>query len=247
MSRFYRNFIRVFVKFVFIIFIILRSLSQSNVSPIYACTPTPEGKPPPTVADRVRSADVVLIGTVTTVTETGEPSATVQVEQYFKGADTGIEQVEILGFGGSWVCRRYVEVGDRFIFYALQYGDGTLHAHWLTAGDAVASPTNALIAEITTALSRPPDMDIAHPSPALVTHTPLPPTASITSSTPIITDTPLPETVATVPPATAVELMPLPVTPPIETSSSPILAGIGILLVLILVTAVLWYRHNQTR
>ncbi|MCP4417083.1 MAG: hypothetical protein GY805_10700 [Chloroflexi bacterium] len=153
-------------------FIILFSLSRPNVPPLYACTATPEGKDPPTVADRVRAADLVFIGTVTMVTEGYEPSATVQVAQYFKGTKTDqAYQVEVKGFGGSEICRRHVDVGDTFIFYVLQRTDGTLYAHWLTADDAVALPSDALIAEITTALGWSSDMDIAHPPPTQITYT----------------------------------------------------------------------------
>ncbi|MCP4420871.1 MAG: hypothetical protein GY805_30040 [Chloroflexi bacterium] len=226
----------IYVKLIFVICLATLLLAQLNVTAVYACTPTPEGKPPPTVADRVRSADVVLVGTVVMVEKTAFPyTATVDVGRYLKSGAAGgasmPDQIDIAGFGGGDICARHVEVGELLVFYVKQYADGSFHADWLTAGSAAVAPNKSLVLEITTAMGIPPDMDIAHPPPTQITYTPLPPTASIISSTPVITDTPLPETAV----STTI--------PPTKTTSNLALAGIGILLLLILITAVIWHRR----
>ncbi len=222
------------MKSIFVICLATLLLAQFNVTAVHACTPTPEGKPPPTVADRVRSADVVLVGTVVMVEKTAFPyTATVDVGRYIKGVggDGLPYQIEIGGFGAGDICARHIQVGELLVFYVKQYADGSFHADWLTAGGAAVAPNKSLVQEITTAMGFPPDMDIAHPPPTQITYTPLPPTASIISSTPVITDTPLPETAV----STTI--------PPIKATSSLALAGIGILLLLILITAVIWHRR----
>lgn len=89
--------------------------SRQTIS-VYACTATPTGQAPPTIADRVAHADIVLVGTVTQyLDESFEWSAVVQVEQYLKGS--GPERVTVLDFGDSSVCRRHVAVDDRLVFY----------------------------------------------------------------------------------------------------------------------------------
>jgi len=133
-------------------------LAQFNVTAVTACTATPPSMgTPPTIADRVNAADIVLVGTVTDIVNPQgfEETANVRVEQYFKGA--GTEQIEVMGFGESSTCRRYVEIGDKLLFYIQKQADGSLYAHWLTAGGAAVSPTDELIAEITTALNLPPN------------------------------------------------------------------------------------------
>ncbi len=200
----------------FIVFIVTLLLAQFNVTAVTACTATPPSMgPPPTVADRVKSADIVLLGTVKNVInpQDFEETAVVQVERYFKGS--GESQIQILGFGSSAICRSQVSVEDRLVFYVQQQANGSLYAHWLTAGGAIASPTDDLIAEITTVLD-------------------LPPTANINSPLPSADETATPEAVAIAPSEP----------PPTKASSSPIFAGIGVLLLLILITAVIIYRHR---
>lgn len=155
----------IFAKSSLVVLIVLLLLAVP--APAHACTATPPGQEPPTIARRVESADVVLLGTVTEVLNepSFESSTVVQVAQYFKGA--GSDHVEIIGFGESSTCRRTVAVGDRFIFYVQQYADGSFHAHWLTAGDAVAFPTTELIKEIEAAVSPPTPTAATLPPPVI--------------------------------------------------------------------------------
>ena len=204
-------------KLVFgIVFAVIVLLARLDVSPAYACTPTPSGQEPPTIARRVELADGVFIGTVTEVLnpQSFEPSAIVQVEQYLKG--DGAEQVEVLGFGDGALCRRSVMVDERLIFYVQQRGDGSLYAHWLTAGGAVASPTDELVAEIETAVGLSPNIA-----------TPLSPAQAVT-------ETPVPVAETAVSPSNTS-----------ATPSSLLVTGISVLLLLIvLVTAVFWRRNR---
>ena len=117
--------------------------------PVRACTTTPEGHPAPTLQDRLDHASLVFTGTVVAIEgEMYEEVAVVAVSHYFKGGD-GASQLKVGSWGDGALCRRRVAVGESWLFYVIEYNDGSLHADWYTAGDAVASPAPEFLASIT--------------------------------------------------------------------------------------------------
>jgi hypothetical protein len=111
-----------------------------------ACTAPPGGVTSYTLADRVKAAQVVLEGTVTSVTNSGQ-TALIAVKQYFKGS--GPATVTINGFGPSAACLVEVKAGDNLIFYAS--GDPkatTLSAFYMSIGDATSPANPQTIEEI---------------------------------------------------------------------------------------------------
>src|SRR5574341_191177 len=118
-----------------------------SARPLAACTATPEGRPPETLADRVGRADVILEGIVTGVSsDPASQTASIQVLQYLKGG--GPAEVAMSNFGSSAMCLAQVHVGDHFIFYATGDPAVGLRAYYSSAGQAVASPSDDRIAEI---------------------------------------------------------------------------------------------------
>lgn len=212
------------------LFIVICLLMQMlPTSSVFACTTTPTSQPAPTLAQRIHAADLVFIGTVTQVTEGNfEETAQVKVSRYLKGTEG--EMVTVNGFGSSSICRRFVSVGETFIFYVQQREDGTLHAHWFTAGEAVMSVTDQLVADIL----------------AIVDNTPIPPTFTPTpNQTPLTPETTIPEQLA------SNEVIPSE-TPTLATAVSPLLhnntpsfpyalVGIGSLVILAIVWLI-WKR-----
>ncbi len=91
-------------------------LSMLSAAPALACTLPPGGLPHYTTAQRVQAADVVLRGTITQVTVENfqNYTATIAVQQYFKGS--GPPMVTIANFGTGADCRSAVHVGDDWIF-----------------------------------------------------------------------------------------------------------------------------------
>ncbi|MCB0013452.1 MAG: hypothetical protein KDE34_16180 [Anaerolineales bacterium] len=117
--------------------------------PVQACTTTPEGQPAPTLQDRIDHASLIFTGTVVAMEgEMYEEVAVIAVSHYFKGGD-GASQVKVGSWGDGAVCRRMVAVGESWLFYVMDYGNGTLHADWYTAGGAVAPPNPDFLASIT--------------------------------------------------------------------------------------------------
>jgi hypothetical protein len=75
---------------------------------------------PPSIQDRVSEADIVLEGTVTSVTIGSDSEvATLRVSKYYKGQ--GPVNIKIRGFGPETDCRTPIEVGNQAIFFT--YGD----------------------------------------------------------------------------------------------------------------------------
>jgi len=122
--------------------------------PAYACTPPPGGLPVYTPAERALSAEIVLVGTVTAVSDGPSTipgsTATIAVERYLKGA--GAETLIVSGYGPSSLCRSQVEAGQRWIFYIVGDAEQGYRAFYKSQFDAVDVPTPEAIAQIEAAL-----------------------------------------------------------------------------------------------
>jgi hypothetical protein len=130
-------------------------LSALSAAPALACTQPPGGTPHYTIAQHVRAADVVLKGTITQVTSANyNYTATVQVQEYFKAG--GPASVTITNFGTGADCRAVVKQGDTWIFFANGDPNAELNASYLSAGDAIATPSADTIAQIFAALNSRP-------------------------------------------------------------------------------------------
>jgi hypothetical protein len=130
-----------------LVFFILIALSFASPSLVSACTTTPEGRPSYTLADQVNAAPIILEGTVLAVSKDSYPfTATVQVQQYFKGS--GPQEVIIGNFGSSAMCLTEVSVGDHLIFFASGEPDTGLRAFYMSAGAAVTSASTENIASL---------------------------------------------------------------------------------------------------
>jgi len=131
-------------------------LSALSAAPALACTLPPGGLPHYTIAQRVRAADVVLRGTITQVTVENfqNYTATIAVQQYYKGS--GPATVTIANFGTGADCHSAVHVGDDWIFFAKGDPSALMQANYLSQFDAVTSPTADTIAEILAALNMRP-------------------------------------------------------------------------------------------
>ena len=130
-------------------------LSALWAAPALACTQPPGGHPVYTIAQHVRAADVVLEGTITQVTSASyNYTATVQVQQYFKGS--GPTTVTIDNFGTGADCRSVVRQGDTWIFFANGDPDTGLSASYLSVLDAIARPDANTIAQIMAVINSRP-------------------------------------------------------------------------------------------
>ena len=130
-------------------------LSALWAAPALACTQPPGGHPHYTIAQRVHAADVVLEGTITQVTSANyNYTATVQVQQYFKGS--GPATVTIGNFGTGADCRSVVRQGDTWIFFANGDPNTGLSASYLSVLDAIATPDADTIAQIIAAINSRP-------------------------------------------------------------------------------------------
>ena len=130
-------------------------LSALWAAPALACTQPPGGHPHYTIAQHVRAAGVVLEGTITQVTSANfNYTATVQVQQYFKGSGPTITSIG--GFGTGADCRSVVKAGDTWIFFANGDPNTGLSASYLSAFDALATPDADTIAEIIAAVNSQP-------------------------------------------------------------------------------------------
>ena len=127
-------------------------LSLMWAAPALACTQPPGGTPHYTISQHVRAADVVLNGTITQVTSDNyNYTATVQVQEYFKGSGPAI--VTITNFGTGADCRSVVRTGDDWIFFANGDPNADMSANYLSAGDAISTPNADTIAQIIAALN----------------------------------------------------------------------------------------------
>jgi hypothetical protein len=131
-------------------------LSALWAVPALACTQPPGGHPVYTIAQHVRAADVVLKGTITQVTMENSQNytATIAVQQYFKGS--GSATVTIGNFGTGADCRSVVKAGDTWIFFANGDPNSELSASYLSAFDALATPDADTIAQIIAAVNSRP-------------------------------------------------------------------------------------------
>jgi hypothetical protein len=134
---------------------------QSRSTPVLACTPPPEGFPSYTIAERIKTARIVLEGTV--VDGTSQPGwpewapqkVTVDVKQYLKG--NGPAVVTIQGFGPGSMCLSEAQIGAHLIFYANSDPEtGLIHANYFHQFDATAPVSPELIAEISAAAGQAP-------------------------------------------------------------------------------------------
>src|SRR5207253_1938522 len=121
-----------------------------------ACTQPPGGHPVYTIAQHVRAAGVVLEGTITQVTVENFQNftATIAVQQYFKGS--GPATVTITNFGTGADCRSVVKQSDTWIFFANGDPNAELSASYLSVGDAIAAPDADTIAQIIAAVNSRP-------------------------------------------------------------------------------------------
>jgi len=121
-----------------------------------ACTPPPGGVPVYTIAQHVRAADVVLRGTITQVTvkDFQNYTATISVQQYFKG--NGPATVTITDFGTGADCRSSVRAGEEGIFFANGDPSALMHASYLSQVGAVSTPDADTIAQIIAAVNSRP-------------------------------------------------------------------------------------------
>jgi hypothetical protein len=123
--------------------------------PARACTPPPGGLPGYTAAERARDSDIVIVGTVTAVSD--EPSsipgdtATIDVERYLKGL--GPDPITVSGYGPGSLCLSQVGPGNRLIFYIVRDGPDSYRAYYKSQFDAVAAPDAGTIAEIEAAVA----------------------------------------------------------------------------------------------
>ena len=198
-------------------------------APVLACTTTPEGQPAPTLQDRLDHASLVFTGTVIAMEgEQYEEFAVVAVSHYFKGGE-GASQLRVGSWGDGALCRRRVAVGESWLFYVIEYGDGSLHADWYTAGDAVASPNPDFLTTITELTA---DLPVTQPaateSPAEATDT-TPEAVEPDVSADLVTEIPVP------PPAEPPGVLPVPDNRPVQPSTS----AIGILPIIIIVLGLL--------
>jgi hypothetical protein len=131
-------------------------LSVLSAAPVLACTLPPGGLPHYTIAQRVQAADVVLRGTITQVTVENfqNYTATIAVQQYFKGS--GPPMVTIANFGTGADCRSAVHAGDDWIFFAKGDPSALMSASYLSQFDAITTPSADTIAEIIAALNSRP-------------------------------------------------------------------------------------------
>ena len=134
-----------------------------------ACSPPAGGFPKFTVSDRTEAAEIVLEGTVASLTDEdilGDfHSATVDVQQYFKGQ--GPATVDISGFGNPGLCLSRVGTGDRLIFYARGDPSIGLTAHYLSPFFGAVEPADSqTIAEVTAAVGQPQTTPVDAPSEA---------------------------------------------------------------------------------
>src|SRR4051794_27482342 len=123
---------------------------------VLACTPPPGGVPVFTIGQHVQAADVVLRGTITQVTVESfqNYTATIAVQQYFKG--NGPATVTITDFGTGADCRSSVHVGEDGIFFANGDPSALMHASYLSQVDAVSTPDADTIAQIIAAVNSRP-------------------------------------------------------------------------------------------
>jgi hypothetical protein len=127
----------------------------TQVRPGAACTPTVVGNPPETLDYRISRADVILEGVVTALSQSSfDETATIEVVQYLKGS--GPAQVTMSNFGSSAVCLASVQARDHLIFYAAGDPAAGLRAYYSSAGQAIASPSDDLIAQITALTGQSP-------------------------------------------------------------------------------------------
>ena len=136
-----------------------------------ACSPPPGGFPKFTVADRTEAAEIVLEGTVASLSDEDSlgdfHSATVDVQKYFKGQ--GPATVDISGFGNPGLCLSRVGTGDRLIFYARGDPSNGLSAHYLSVFFGAVDPADAkTIAEVIAAVGQAQITPVDGPSEALL-------------------------------------------------------------------------------
>src|SRR6266545_6720632 len=95
-------------------------------------------------------------GTITQVTVENfqNYTATIAVQQYFKGS--GPSMVTITNFGTGADCRSAVHVGDDWIFFAKGDPSALMRANYLSQFDAITTPSADTIAEIIAALNSRP-------------------------------------------------------------------------------------------
>jgi hypothetical protein len=134
-------------KSLLILSLIVLSLLNGRATPVFACTPTPQGTPPYTLADKVNSAPLILEGIVAKVErDSWQEIATVNVLRYYKG--TGPAKVVIGNFGDSSMCLTTVSVDEHAIFYASGDPYTHLRAYYRSAFAAVSSANANAVAEI---------------------------------------------------------------------------------------------------
>jgi hypothetical protein len=180
-------------KHVLSVFFVLGLLLAYWIRPVpaQACTTTPEGQPAPTLQDRIDHASLIFTGTVVAMEgEMYEEVAVIAVSHYFKGGD-GASQVKVGSWGDGAVCRRMVAVGESWLFYVMDYGNGTLHADC-----AVAPPNPDFLASITELTAALPVTQPAETDPTAETTETTPaaaqPDESSESSSHTVTEIPAP-------------------------------------------------------
>lgn len=156
-----------------------------------ACTQPIGGHPRYTATEHTNAATIVLAGVVIDGKVNNNPGsliniATIQVSQYFKGI--GPEIVTVEGFGSISMCLSQVEIGDHLIFYIYVGANSQWHAHYMSAGDAVARPIPSIMAEIIAAVGSPP----VAPLPSTTDPTSIPITTPADPSTVVVPTPQLP-------------------------------------------------------
>lgn len=141
-----------------LIFITL-ALFSAQPTPAYACTPTPQGRPPYTLEDKVKTAPIILEGKVISVlkdTSSASEKAMVEVSGYYKGS--GPANITIENFGSSAQCLTTVRTGERLIFYVSLDQVGNYRAFYMSAGAAISSatPENVTLLTAITGAPKPP-------------------------------------------------------------------------------------------
>ncbi len=141
-----------------LIFMVLVLFSAQS-TPAYACTPTPQGRPPYTLEDKVKAAPIILEGRVISVIKDASPTgekAMVEVSGYYKG--TGPATITIENFGSSAQCLTTVRTGERLIFYVSVDQAGNYRAFYMSAGAAISSatPENITLLTAITGAPKPP-------------------------------------------------------------------------------------------
>lgn len=149
---------RVIFATIALVGIIAAYLVANRPNVALATTPPPCTNANLSVAQHAARSDVIVVGTVHSVTPrafAADDAAVLLVEAYYKGGD-GASTIIAAGYGRGYragiYCRVEIAVGERYVFWLADDGSGVYQASYGSSFDAVLAPTDAALAELAAAV-----------------------------------------------------------------------------------------------